>query len=208
VLATVKGKIKRVKLPEFASVRPSGLIAMNLARGDTLGWAKLTSGKDDIILVTAKGKALRYHEKHVRAMGRPAAGVNSINLKKGDYVTSMERVDKGADLLVVTANGYGKRTPLQEYPIKGRATGGVLTIDRKKAKLTGEIISARVVEADDDLSLISTGGIILRTKVGSISQMGRATQGVRVMDMKKGDTVAAMARISDKMLREAGVEEE
>jgi len=208
VMATRKGKIKRVRLPEFASVRPSGLIAMNLAKGDTLGWVKLTSGKDDIIVVTARGQALRYHEKHVRAMGRPAAGVKSINLKKGDYVTSMERVDKGAALLVVTANGYGKRTQLAEYPTKGRGTGGVLTIDRKKAKLTGEIISARVVEADDDLSLISTGGIILRTKVGTISQMSRATQGVRVMDLKKGDTVAAMARISDKMLREAGVEED
>jgi DNA gyrase subunit A len=207
-MATRNGKIKRVKLSEFASVRPSGLIAINLAKGDVLGWAKLTTGKDEIILITANGQALRYHEKVVRAMGRPAAGVKSVNLKKGDYINSMEVVDSKMDLLVVTEKGYGKRTPLSEYPVKGRATMGVLTIDRKKAKLTGRIIGACIVEADDDLTLISTGGIILRTKVGTISQMGRATQGVRVMDLKKGDTVAAMARISDRLLREAGVEPE
>ncbi|MDX1600276.1 MAG: DNA gyrase C-terminal beta-propeller domain-containing protein, partial [Anaerolineales bacterium] len=206
-MATRNGKIKRVQLSEFASVRPSGLIAINLAKGDTLGWAKLTTGDDELILVTANGKALRYHEDQVRPMGRPAAGVKSINLKKGDYVTSMEVIDPKADLLVVTEKGYGKRTPLEEYPSKGRATGGVLTIDRKRKDQAGKIVGARVVEEDDDLSLISTGGIILRTKVGQISQMGRATMGVRVMDLKEGDTVAAIARISARELKEAGVGE-
>ncbi len=208
MMATRNGKIKRVQLSEFASVRPSGLIAINLAEGDTLGWAKLTTGDDEIVLVTANGQALRYSENEVRPMGRPAAGVKSINLKKGDYVTSMEVLSEGTDLLVVSAKGYGKRTPLEEYPTKGRATGGVLTIDRSRRDLTGQVVAARVVEDEDDLSLISTGGIILRTKVGQISQMGRATMGVRVMDLKDGDTVAAVARISDRLLTQIGAKDE
>ena len=207
-LATRQGKIKRVALSEFASVRPSGLIAMNLAKNDTLAWAKLTSGKDDLILVTANGQALRYSEKQVRPMGRPAAGVKSIGLRKGDYVASMDVITKGADLLVVTENGFGKRTPVEEYPTKGRGTYGVVTLSRDKIKQTGRVIAARVVEADDDLSIISTGGIILRTKVKQISQTGRSTMGVHVIDLKPGETVAAVARISSRELREAGVEEE
>jgi DNA gyrase subunit A len=207
-MATRNGKIKRVVLSQFASVRPSGLIAINLAKGDTLGWAKLTTGKDEIVLVTANGQALRYSEDQVRPMGRPAAGVKSMNLKDGDYVTSMEVLSEGTDLLVVTAKGYGKRTPLEEYPTKGRATGGVLTIDRHRLDETGPVVAARVVESEDDLSLISTGGIILRTKVGLISQMGRATMGVHVMELNEGDTVAAVARISDRLLTQIGAKDE
>ncbi len=157
-LATRKGKIKRVALSEFSAVRPSGLIAMNLAKGDTLGWARLTSGKDDLILVTANGQAVRFNEKLVRSMGRPAAGVKSMSLKKGDYIASMDVVDPKADLLVVTERGFGKRTPLSEYPRKGRGTYGVLTLSRGKISETGRIVAARVVEADDDLSIISSGG--------------------------------------------------
>lgn len=206
-LATRNGKIKRVAISQFSSVRPSGLIAMNLAKDDVLGWARLTSGKDDVIIVTARGQALRYSEKAVRPMGRPAAGVKSINLKKGDYVTSMEVLEKNADLLVVTEKGFGKRTPLEDYPSKGRATGGVLTIDRHRLKETGLIVAARVVEEDDDLTLISTGGIVIRTKVRQVSQMGRATMGVRVMDLKPGETVASVARISARHLAAAATEE-
>ncbi len=207
-LATRKGKIKRVALSEFSSVRPSGLIAMNLARGDTLGWARLTSGKDDIILVTANGQALRYHEKQVRAMGRPAAGVKSIGLRKGDYVASMDVVDPKADLLLVTERGFGKRTPLDEYPTKGRGTFGVLTLSRDKISQIGKVVAARVVDEDDDLSIISSGGIILRTKVRTISQTGRATMGVHAIDLKKGETVAGVARISARELEQAGVQGE
>jgi DNA gyrase subunit A len=206
-LATRKGKIKRVALSQFSSVRPSGLIAMKLAKGDTLGWARLTSGKDDIILVTVNGKALRYSEKNVRAMGRPAAGVKSIGLRKGDFVASMDVVDPKADLLVVTENGFGKRTPLKEYPTKGRGTYGVLTLSRSKIKQTGKVVAARVVEEDDDLSIISSGGIILRTKVRTISQTGRATMGVHAIDLKKGETVAGVARISSRVLEQAGVQD-
>jgi DNA gyrase subunit A len=203
-MATRKGKIKRVALSEFAAVRPSGLIAINLAQDDVLGWVRLTSGDDEIILVTERGKALRYHESRIRPMGRPAAGVRAIRLQPGDYVTSMDVVDREGDLLVVTANGYGKRTPLQEYPVKGRATGGVLTLSRDKLDFVGPIAAARVVHQDDDLTVISSGGIVLRTKVKQIKQAGRATMGVRLIDLKEGEAVASVARIVAKELREIG----
>ncbi|MGD2252493.1 MAG: DNA gyrase subunit A [Anaerolineales bacterium] len=204
-MATREGKIKRVTLSNFASVRPSGLIAMSLAEGDVLGWVRLTSGKDEIILVTEGGQALRYHESKVRAMGRPAAGVKAITLKPGDHVAAMDVVDKKGDLLVVTCNGYGKRTPLKDYPVKGRATMGVLTLSKSKMDVTGRIAAARVVHDDDDLTLISSGGIVLRTKIKQVSRAGRATMGVRVMDLKEGEIVASFARIAAKDLKQAGV---
>jgi DNA gyrase subunit A len=204
-MATRSGRIKRVALSEFAAVRPSGLIAIALNKGDVLGWVRLTSGKHDIILVTRAGQALRYSEKLVRAMGRPAAGVRAISLGKGDIVTSMDVVDPKADLLTVTVKGFGKRTPLKDYPTKGRATKGVLTLSRDKFKLTGPIAAAKVVDAEDDLTIISSGGIVLRTKVKQIKRAGRATMGTRVMNLKEDDTVATVARIAAKDLEEAGV---
>ena len=206
-MATRRGKIKRVALSEFAAVRPSGLIAISLKKGDTLGWVRLTSGKDEIILVTELGKALRYKEKLVRSMGRPAAGVRAISLGKGDAVTSMDVADPKADLLVVTRNGFGKRTPIKEYPAKGRGTKGVLTLSRAKFKVTGPVAAARVVDQQDDLTVISSTGIVLRTKVKQIKQAGRATMGVRVMNLKKGDNVASVARIAAKDLEAAGVKD-
>jgi DNA gyrase subunit A len=197
-----------VKLSQFAAVRPSGLIAIGLAKNDVLGWVRLTSGKNEIILVTETGKALRYHEKLVRAMGRPAAGVKAVTLAKRDVVTGMDVVRAKADLLVVTQKGYGKRTPVKDYPAKGRATKGVLTLNKSKMRETGRIASARVVEDQDDLTIISSGGIVLRTKVKHIKQAGRPTMGVKLINLKKGETVASVARIRAKDLQQAGVEEE
>jgi DNA gyrase subunit A len=204
-MATRNGKIKRVALSQFSAVRPSGLIAISLAKGDELGWVRLTSGKNEIILVTEAGQALRYHEKLVRAMGRPAAGVKAINLRKKDRVTGMDVVDPKADLLVVMQNGFGKRTPLKEYAAKGRATMGVVTLSRAKFKETGPVAAARVVDQRDDLTIISSGGIVLRTKVKQIKRAGRATMGVRVINLKPGETVASVARIAAKDLEKAGV---
>ncbi len=206
VMVTRNGRIKRVALDEFASVRPSGLIATNLDEGDVLGWAKLTDGTKEVMLITERGKALRYHESAVRAMGRQAAGVTAIALKgeddKGgvdDYVTSMDVVDDACDLLVVTRNGYGKRTPLTDYPAKGRATGGVQTLDKHKIDGeggTGIIVAARVVHPDDDLTIISTAGQALRLKVSNIRQAGRSTMGTRLINLKEADTVASVARLA------------
>jgi DNA gyrase subunit A len=208
IMATRKGRVKRVELSEFASVRPSGLIAINLDGDDELGWVRLTGGENDIILITERGQALRFSEKDVRAMGRTAMGVNGIRLRKGDYVTSMEVVEPGGYLLVVTTQGYGKRTPLEEYPTKGRATGGVLTIDKKALKKVGLIASARVVQEADHVTIMSSGGVVIRTKVKDISQSGRATRGVTLMNLQAGDSVASLARIAHADLRRVGAAEE
>jgi len=142
-MATVKGRVKRVALSEFSSVRPSGLIAMTLEQGDELGWVKLTSGKDDILLVTKKGQALRISEDEIRSMGRQAAGVTGIKFKADDRLADMEVCEPNSTLLIVTEHGFGKRTKLEEYPKKGRATGGVITIDQKHLDKTGRIVTAR-----------------------------------------------------------------
>jgi DNA gyrase subunit A len=207
IMATRNGKIKRVALSAFSAVRPSGLIALNLEKDDVLGWVHLTSGDDEVMIITEGGYALRYHETKVRAMGRQAQGVKAINLRPGDHVTSMTVINPDLDLLVVTRNGYGKRTPLKEYTAKGRATGGILTLDKHKLDVTGSITAARVVDDEDDLTIISSGGIVLRTKVKPIRQAGRATMGVRLMDLKEGETVASVARISTSELKQVGVED-
>ncbi|TDA66180.1 MAG: DNA gyrase subunit A [Chloroflexi bacterium] len=205
-MATVRGKVKRVSLEEFSSVRPSGLIAIGLETGDELGWVGLTGGKDDLILVTANGQALRFIEQTIRPMGRPASGINGIHLAKDDRVASMEVVKADAELLVVTEWGYGKRTPLKDYPVKGRATNGILTIDQRNLDKIGKIATARVVEENDEVTLISASGLIIRMKVKDISQTGRATRGVRVMDLGPGDTVVTVARIAESDLKEVGEE--
>lgn len=194
-MATAKGRIKRVPLSEFSAVRPSGLIAMGLDNGDELGWVRLTSGSQDIILVTANGQAVRFNEKEIRSMGRQASGVTGIKLKGKDRLASMEVVEPDAYLLLVTSLGYGKRCSLDEYPSKSRATSGVKTIDNKSIAKTGEVVSARIVREEDEITTISTNGIMLRLKAKDISVMGRATRGVRLMDLGKGDTVASLARI-------------
>ena len=206
MLATAHGKVKRVVMEEFAAVRPSGLIAMNLDDGDHLGWARLTSGKDEVIFVTEKGQALRFAEDKVRAMGRQAAGVIAIRLKKGDEVTSMDVVEKDGSLLVVTSGGFGKQTPLNEYSPKGRATGGIATIDHKAVKDIGKIVAARVVQKNDELTIITANGVAIRIKNKTVKKAGRATRGVHLIKPQPGDSVASVARISAEDLKKAGAE--
>jgi DNA gyrase subunit A len=203
-MMTTRGKIKRVDLEELASVRPSGLLAMSLAGDDELGWARLTSGNDDVIIVTELGQALRFNEKSVRAMGRTAAGVQGIRLAPDDLVTSMTIAQPGGSLLIVTTGGFGKQTPLSEYPLKGRATGGVSTIDKKAIPVIGKITSARVVQQADHLTLISAGGVAIRLKVKDVKVSGRSTRGVRLMRLREGDYVASVARIGTEDLRRVG----
>jgi DNA gyrase subunit A len=196
IFATRKGRVKRVSLSAFEAVRPSGLIAIKLDADDELGWVRLTSGRNQVIMVTEMGKASRFKETDVRAMGRQAAGVIGIRLKGKDRVTSMEVVRPKDDLLVVTINGYGKRTPLSEYTTKGRGTLGVKTVDTNALKTIGKIASAKVVKKKDDLTIISANGVILRTNIGAIKRAGRATRGVKVINLDKGDSVASIAVIS------------
>jgi DNA gyrase subunit A len=193
----LSGRVKRLSLADLSSVRVSGLIALTLDEGDELGWARLTSGKDELILVTSGGYALRMHESDIRVMGRGARGVGGIKLNPGDRLTSLEVAVPGASLLVVTEKGYGKRTPLTQYRVQGRATRGVTTIDIKSLSIIGRVASARVVEKGDQITLISNSGIMLRVNVDDIKSAGRATRGVRIMHMEKGDNLASIGRISD-----------
>jgi DNA gyrase subunit A len=206
-MTTRKGRIKRIALSELAAVRPSGLIAITLENGDELGWARLTNGEDEVILVTEQGQALRFSEQEVRAMGRTAAGVTAIRLGKGDHVASMEVVEPQGYLVVLTRNGYGKRTSLAEFPSKGRGTGGVVAINKDGFDKTGVITVARIVQEADDLAIISTNGIVLRTKVKDISVKGRPARGLMLFKVDAGDSVASMARTSEAELRLVGAVE-
>ena len=201
-MATVKGRVKRVELAEFASVRPSGLIAMNLDDDDHLGWVCLTTGKNEIMLITRNGQALRFAETEIRPMGRQAMGVIGIRMRGGDELAAMEVVEPKGYLLVVTEKGFGKRTNLDEYSPKGRATMGIATIDKRAVDTVGRIAEARVVQETDEVSLISSGGIVIRIAVADISIQGRATRGVTIMHLEKGDSVAAMARIPEEIKSE------
>ncbi len=206
VLSTVHGKVKRVVMEEFSAVRPSGLIAMTLEEGDRLGWARLTSGKDEVIFVTEQGQALRFNENKIRAMGRQAAGVQAIRLHKDDSVTSMDVVEKDGSLLVITSGGFGKQTPLQAYAPKGRATGGISTIDQKALNEIGKIVAARVVQKADDLTIITANGVAIRIKNKDVRQAGRSTKGVHLIKPQPGDSVASVARIAAEDLKKAGAQ--
>jgi len=198
VMATRQGQIKRVALSEFASIRSTGLAAMDLEAGDELGWVKLTQGNEELILVTERGQAIRFREEEVRAMGRAAAGVKAIKLQEGDRVAGADLVSRSGDLLVVTAKGYGKRTALKEYPTHSRYSKGVRTIDAQRLGKEDRIVEAKVVEKKDELTFISAKGMIMRLPAASISRQGRATRGVKVMDLREEDEIVSLAVLSGK----------
>jgi DNA gyrase subunit A len=181
-----------VEISQFKNVRPSGLIAILLDDGDQLNWVKLTHGNQDIILVSEQGRGIRFSEEDVRPMGRSAAGVKAMVLDDWDRIAGADVVTPGDDLLVLTEKGYGKRTPLDEYRQQGRYGQGVRAMILSPER-TGKIVSARVVTTGDEVTCISTNGIILRTEADTISQQGRHTQGVRVMDLRPGNFVASVA---------------
>lgn len=187
VMATKNGVIKKVDLSDFASVRRSGLIAVKLKTQDTLEWVKPSTGKDDVIIVTEQGQAIRFREKQLRSMGRNAAGVRAIRLKGNDKVSGMDMINEGkADqneqLLVVMEKGFGKRSNLSNYRIQGRGGSGIKTA--KITPKTGRIVSAFIVNAklaEEDLIVISDKGQVIRMPLKTVSVLGRATQGVRLM---------------------------
>jgi len=192
VMATKHGRIKRVDLQEFAEVRPSGLIAINLNEDDYLGWVKYSNGGQDIILVTESGQSIRFNENNVRAMGRSAGGVNAIKLADGDLVAGMDVIqDEHSHILVITSKGFGKRTLIDEYPVQSRYGLGVRTLARNPK--IGSIAAMRAIKPDDELMLVTRAGVVLRTNLESIRETGRATQGVIVMNCKDGDEVVGIA---------------
>ena len=192
VLATQEGRIKRVRLSEFANIRPSGLLAIKLYEGDTLRWVKWTTGEQDIFMVSADGQSICFHEDRVRVMGRQAAGVMGIRLREGDEVAGMDAVSEDdSHILIVTENGYGKRTTIDSYRAQDRYGLGVKTLKRTPRK--GPVIAVRCIREADGIMLISRNGIVLRTRLSEISETGRNTQGVTLMNLDRDDEVAGIA---------------
>jgi DNA gyrase subunit A len=195
VMTTRQGRIKRTILSEYASVRPSGLIAINLDNDDRLGWVKLTHGDDELIVASELGQAIRFSETDVRSMGRAAGGVMSIKLQTGDTVAGMDVVDPAKELLLVTARGFAKRTPIAEYSLQRRYGTGVRALS-KTVRITGPVVGIRMVAPDEDVTIISSEGLILRAKVKEISSQGRQARGVSLMRLREGDKVASVALLA------------
>jgi DNA gyrase subunit A len=195
IMITKLGRAKRVSLSEFDSVRPSGLIAIRLYEDDELGWVRLTQGSDEVMLVTEQGKSIRFSEKDVRPMGRTAAGVIGIRLNEGDRVTAANVVEPGGKLFLISQHGYGRCTKLDEFRAQSRGGKGVRAY--KVTPKTGIVVDGRVVQDEDEITLMSENGIMLRTSVARIPEMGRYSRGVHMMDLKDGDRVASMARLFD-----------
>ncbi len=212
VMATKHGLIKKVDQEEFAKVRRSGMIALGLKGDDELKWVKPSTGKDQIMLSTEMGQSIRFEESDFRAMGRQAAGVRGIKLKGKDLLMSMDiigtdRTSKQLQVLIVTENGLGKKTDLSFYKVQGRGGSGIKTL--KVTEKTGKIISMHIIQSDEewDVVLISRMGQTIRTKLNSISTLGRDTQGVRVMRLDTGDKVASSALLKPTSAGEASKEE-
>ncbi|MFM2331165.1 MAG: hypothetical protein RLZZ26_672 [Candidatus Parcubacteria bacterium] len=200
VFVTKEGVVKRVAAKSFADVRRSGIIAINLKGADTLVSAHLAAEGDTVSIVTSKGQSIRFEVEDVREMGRTAGGVRGMSIKKGDRVVSAEVIPaisaKDASLLVVMSKGYGKRTEMDEYKVQGRGGSGIKTAE-VTAK-TGEIIGAKVVFGDlkeEELVVISKKGQVIRTSVAGIPSLSRATQGVRVMRLYEGDSIASIVAL-------------
>jgi DNA gyrase subunit A len=195
VFGTKQGLIKKTELRAYNTpIRADGIIALNLRDGDELVSVRGTSGEDDIIMVSKSGYAARFNESRVRAMGRDTSGVRGMNVsEKGNRVLSMDVALDETELFVVTENGYGKRTSIPDYPVKGRGTKGVKTIQLTDRK--GALAGALVVREHQELLFISQSGMVQRTSVRGISRMGRATQGVRVMNVRGSDSVSAVALV-------------
>ena len=192
-LITRQARIKRMELSAFSNIRTVGITAMNLDDDDSLDWARLTNGDQDFMVVTRGGKALRIHESTVRSMGRTAGGVRAIRLLGDDEVVSLDVVDPEGALLILHERGMGKRVALDEYTAKGRYTQGNWTTDHRRLDESGPIVSARVVQPDDQITVMTTNGIVMRTRVADIRSMGRYAKGVKVINLQEGDTVAAVA---------------
>jgi DNA gyrase subunit A len=197
---TEEGVVKKVEAKSFADVRRSGIIAINLKGSDRLVAAMLAGDGDSISIVTGGGQSIRFDESDVRAMGRTAAGVRGMAVKKGDKVVSAEIVPadaKNASLLVIMDKGYGKKTSLSEYKVQGRGGSGIKTAD--VTPKTGQIIGAKVLvgeaEEAEEVVVISKKGQVIRTSTAEIPSLSRATQGVRIMKMREGDSIASMVAL-------------
>jgi DNA gyrase subunit A len=195
VFATRKGMVKKTDFGAYNTpIKSDGIIAINIRDDDELIAVRRTSGDDSIIMVSRSGRAARFRESEVRSMGRDTSGVRGMNVsQEGNEVLAMDVARDDQGLLVVTENGYGKRTPISEYPIKGRGTMGVKTIVLTENK--GQLAGALVVREHQELVFVSQNGMVQRTSVRGINRYGRASQGVRVMNLRDDDQVSAVALV-------------
>jgi DNA gyrase subunit A len=193
LFATANGTVKRTPLSDYRRPKAGGIIAVGLADDDRLIDVAVCDDEDHVILGTRGGKSIRFQASDVRHMGRPAFGVRGIKLKSSDKVCGMAVVTETDSLLSVCENGYGKRTAFDEYPVQGRGGQGVINI--KATKRNGSVVTLRAVGDGDDLMYISTGGRVVRTPASDISMIGRGTQGVRLVSLRKGDSVASVATV-------------
>ena len=196
LFATRKGLVKKTSFKAYDTVlKADGIIALKVRDEDELVDVRLTDGEDHVLLVSRNGSAVRFSERDVRAMGRDTTGVAGMRLRSGDEVIAVEIARDDQDLLVVTENGFGKRTRIDEYPTKGRGTMGVLTIRYNEAR--GRLAGAMLVKDGYEVMVISQDGTVIRQRADGISRMGRATQGVRVMNLRDGDRVSSIARVTE-----------
>ncbi|HEU4890925.1 MAG TPA: DNA gyrase subunit A [Vicinamibacterales bacterium] len=196
MMGTRKGVVKKTDLTAFSNPRAGGINAMGVEEGDAVIAVELSDGASQVFLGTRNGMAIRFEESDVRAMGRSAYGVRGITLREDDEVVAMEVVKAGGTLLTVAQNGYGKRTVLEEYRLQSR--GGVGIINIQTSDRNGKVVGMAYVSEDDEVMLISQQGMILRMKAGDVRVIGRATQGVRLIEMEEGDQVVAIAKLLER----------
>jgi DNA gyrase subunit A len=196
VMGSRKGIIKKTDLSSFRNPRAGGIIAMGVDAEDAVIAVELSDGREQIFLGTRDGMAIRFEETDVRPMGRTAYGVRGISLRDNDEVVAMEVVGQGGTLLTVAQNGYGKRTELDEYRLQSR--GGVGIINIQTSDRNDKVVGIAYVHDDDELMIISQQGMILRMRAGDVRAIGRATQGVRLIEMEEGDEVVAIAKLAEK----------
>ncbi len=193
VMATERGLVKKTELAEYGNPRPSGIIAIKLEEGDKLIGAATTSGENEVVLGTADGMSIRFHEKDMRPMGRATVGVYGVELGEGDRVVDMIVLEPGVAILTGCENGYGKRSGVEEYRLQSRGGKGVINI--KTTERNGKVVGMKAVTDEDDLIMISQEGIVVRIAVKDIRTMGRATQGVRFIRLEAGDRLVSIARV-------------
>ena len=194
LFATRSGQVKKTPFSEYDKSRREGFIAITLHEGDELVRVLPTGGDDDVFMVTRKGMAIRFHESDVRPMGRGAAGVRGMKLRPGDEVVACDVSRPGVDLLIVTDGGFGKRTKLDHFSPQGRGGQGVRGI--RITERRGSVVAALMAALDDELLIVSSAGIVIRTSVREIAAQGRDATGVRVMNLEEGQTVAAVAPLT------------
>ncbi len=196
-MATAMGTVKKTSLADFSRPRPSGIIAVDLSDGDRLIGVALTDGTHDVMLFSSGGKAVRFDENDVRPMGRNAHGVRGMMLGKDQKVIALlVAEDETQAVLAATENGYGKRTPIVEYTRHGRGTKGMIAI--QQTTRNGKVVAVALVLPEDEVMLISTGGVLIRTKVGTIREMSRSTQGVTLINLDDGEKLAGMERVAER----------